>query len=269
MIVPTADNPFFAGLICEAQKILSVCGYSLLVCSSDNNAEQELGNFRSLIAAEVEGILCVSGLSILPEELLPAEYPLVWIDRHPASTRAIPLVSNDDAAAMELATGYLLDRGCRNILLMPGFLAQHQHSPRIAGYECALKERGIPVREEYILQRKGIRPTETETEEMVASILQKGYQVDGIIASSDRSAFGAITALRSVGLYVPEDVKLICFDNSPYSAMATPSLTALDRNVRDLAGSACQILLQQIRRENDILPAATVPVSLIERDSTR
>ena len=92
--------------------------------------------------------------------------------------------------------------------------------------------------------------------------------VDAIITSSDRAAFGVMTALHEVGLYVPEDVKLISFDNSPYSTMASPAVTALDRRPQELAETACAHLLALMRGET--APARTViPVSLIRRDSTR
>ena len=269
MIVPTVDNPFFASLVCQVERVLKAQGFGLLICGSANNAETEKDNFRLLLQSGVSGILCVSGLSALPEGLIPEDCPLVWIDRRPASDRAIPWVANDDAAAMEEATEYLLEKGCRNILLLPGFLAEHQQSPRVAGYQRALEKRGVAFREEYILQRGGKKSTEAETEELVQSILRRGLKIDGILASSDRSAFGAMAALRSVGLYVPEDVKLICFDNSPYSTMATPAITALDRNPAQLAQKACAILLRRLSGETDLPLQTVVPVSIVKRDSTR
>ncbi len=269
VIVPTVDNPFFAAIVCHTERILSGRGYGLTVCDSANSAEKEKDNFRLLVGIGSAGILCVSGLSEFPSDLLPENYPLLWVDRHPVSERTVPWVANDDAAAMEEAADYLLEKGCRNILLLPGFLAEHQQSPRVEGYQKALEKNGVTFREEYVLQRSGKQSTETETEEMVRLILQRGQAVDGIIASSDRSAFGAMAALRSVGLYVPEDVKLICFDNTPYSSMATPSITALDRNTDTLAEKACDILLQMIESGGKVGMETVVPVSLIKRDSTR
>ena len=104
---------------------------------------------------------------------------------------------------------------------------------------------------------------------MVKDLLRTGGRVDGILASSDRAAFGAMAALRSVGFYVPEDVKLISFDNSPYSPMGTPAITALDRNPKVLAETACSILLGLIAGEANGSIENIVPVSLVERDSTR
>lgn len=93
--------------------------------------------------------------------------------------------------------------------------------------------------------------------------------MDAIITSSDRAAFGAITALRSIGQYVPEDVKLISFDNSPYSTMASPAITTIDRNPRQLAEDACEALLSLFNGIHPDPLETIVPVSLVKRDSTR
>ena len=269
MIVPTVDNPFFASLACEVEQFLSARQYDLLLCGSANSAAREKEYFRMLIDKGAAGILCVSGLSALPDGLLPEDYPLVWLDRRPEASRAVPWVANDDAAATEAATEYLLDKGCRNILLLPGFLAEQQESPRVVGYRRALEKRGIAFREKYVLRRGGRKPSETETEELMLALLKDGDAIDGVIASSDRSAFGAMTALRKVGRYAPEDVKLICFDNSPYSTMASPSITALDRNPELLAEKGCETLLQILNKSDAINFETIVPVSLVQRDSTR
>ena len=268
IVVPTVDNSFFSNLADSAARTLHALGCTALILSSLNSAETEKEHLKMLAECGAKGILCVSGLSALPEELLPADFPLVWMDRQPSSARQIPLVANDDRAAMAEATAYLIGQGCRNILLMPGYLAETRLSPRVIGYEQALKEHGIEPNPAYILHRAGQKPSETETEELVRDLMGQGAAVDAIITSSDRAAFGVITALHRVGLYVPEDVKLISFDNSPYSAMASPAITALDRNPRLLAETAVRCLLDRIAGR-PVPDRTIIPVSLCKRDSTR
>lgn len=268
LVVPTVDNSFFSSLSDFAARCLCEQGYTALILSSLNSAEREKEHLRALAALGAAGILCVSGLSALPEDLLPADYPLVWVDRQPDSQREIPLVANDDRAAMAEATEYLIGQGCRNILLMPGFLAENRTSPRVLGYEEAQKKHGIEPNAAYILHRAGKKSSETETAELVRELMGRGLSVDGVITSSDRAAFGVITALHRVGLYVPEDVKLISFDNSPYSAMASPAITALDRNPRLLAESAVRCLLDRLAGK-PVAKKTIIPVSLCKRDSTR
>ncbi len=269
MIIPSADNSFFSVLVQNAERYLYENGYRLIVCSSDNNAEKEKEYFHVLEDAAVSGILCVSGLSVLPDDLIKQDIPVVWMDRVPQSDRVIPWVANDDAQAMELAAETLIKKGCKDILLLPGFLAERQESPRVKGYQNALGKHGIAFREEYVLNRRGEGSSESEAESMVRELLRSGNKVDGILTSSDRAAFGAMAALRSVGYYVPEDVKLISFDNSPYSTMGTPAVSALDRNPGAIAETACMILLMQITGDTGCKTEHVIPVSLVERDSIR
>ena len=268
MIVPTIDNFFFASLVRETGEILRKKGCQMILCDSSNRVESEKTAFQTLSRISVDGVICISGLNIFQEELLSENIPLVWVDRKPSSERIIPWVANDDQSAMELATDTLIRCGCRNILLLPGFLAEHQESPRVAGYRRSLEKHGLVCRPENILNRAGKKSTEQEADELVSRIIHEGNEIDGIITSSDRAAFGAITSLRRGGLYVPEDVKLISFDNSVYASLASPGITCLDRNPRQLAQTACDILEKQIAGE-PVEIAHVVEVSLIARDSIR
>ncbi|MBQ7992316.1 MAG: substrate-binding domain-containing protein, partial [Solobacterium sp.] len=131
-----------------------------------------------------------------------------------------------------------------------------------------LEEAGIAFDPLYVLNRTGKGSSGQETGELIMKVMKEDRKADSIITSSDRAAFGAMKALGKVGFYSPEDVKLISFDNSPYSTMASPSITSLDRNPASLAAKACQILLdliegKEVNREN------IIGVSLVERDSTR
>lgn len=268
MIVPSMDNSFFASLVHAISGVMNQKGYTVLACDSRNDAETEKGFYSTLKEAGVSGVISVSGLSQITEEVIPADMPAVWVDRVPQSERKIPWAANDDEAAMKKATQLLADKGCRNILLLPGYLAEHQESPRVKGYKNGLAANGIEFREEFILNRKGTGTSESETEELVMDLLRNGTKVDGIITSSDRAAFGAMKALGKVGYYAPEDVKLISFDNSPYSMMASPSITAIDRRPAELAEKACELMLDLIAGK-EVQTENIIEVSLVERDSTR
>jgi DNA-binding LacI/PurR family transcriptional regulator len=51
--------------------------------------------------------------------------------------------------------------------------------------------------------------------------------------------------------------------------MGTPAITALDRNPKVLAETACAILLKQIAQETDYEIENIILVSLVSRDSIR
>ena len=266
LIIPTTDNSFFSSLAHSLQKIKSE-EYDLFICDSENSPEKERKYLKDL-SDICEGIIDVSGLSELPDDLLEEDYPLVFVDRRPGSNRKVAWVANDDAKAMEEATGYLIEKGCKNILLLPGYVAEKQDSPRVSGYKQALLQNGLNYDDGFVLNRKGKGSSEEETEALVMDKIHEGVKFDGIITSSDRAAFGALRAISKLGYYAPEDVRLISFDNSPYATMASPSITTIDRNPYELARVAYNVLMKII----DDQPYETeniIPVSLIKRDTTR
>ena len=269
MIVPTLDNSFFSSLAVQIEKEMAKRGYRLLVAGCGHDAEKEKAYYKEMMAIQVSGLISVSGLSELPEDLIPDSLPLVWVDRVPASGRKIPWVANDDARAMEMAVDYLIEKGSRDILLLPGFLAEKQESPRVKGYKKALKKHGIAFREEFVLNRMGKKSSEEETGELIRRLFASGSVADGVIASSDRAAFGAIRALQTIGYFVPEDVRLIGFDNSSYASMASPSVTSLDRKADLLAEKTCEIMDQLVQGRTPASFENVIPVTLEKRDSTR
>ena len=268
MIIPTTDNSFFSSLAHYCEEYLSEKGYELLLCDSNNSADREKEYLKSL-SLLCSGIIDVSGLSELDDELLPEDYPLVFVDRRPNSTRSIPWVGNDDEQAMKQATSYLLDKGCHDILLLPGYIAQGSDlSPRVKGYKKALEEHHIDYDESYVLLRKGLKSSQEETKDIIMDCLSRNKKIDAIITSSDRSAFSVMNALSLLGYYAPEDIRLISFDNTPYSTLSSPSITSIDRNFKEIAYKACEVLLKLLNKE-ETQDTNIIPVSLVKRDSTR
>ena len=270
MIVPDISNTFFSALAFSAQKYLQSLNHTLLICSSSNQVETEKNHFAEFNKIGVAGILCVSGLSEIPTEFLQENNaPVVFLDRRPSNAEKNIWVANDDVEATRMATQFLIDNGCKNILIIPGYVAGKYESLQEKGYIKALEENKIPLNEVYILKRSGKESSHVESEKMVTEFLKKELHVDGIIASSDRSAFGALKAFRSVGLYVPEDVKMISFDDTLYAELATPALTSLNRQPEKLAQIACDLLLKKIAGDTISEIVHYVPVTLEKRDSTR
>lgn len=269
MIVPTLNNSFFSSLASSVGKEMHARGFETYVADSANNVANETVCIHQLESLGASGIISVSGFAKLPENLVSENTPLVWVDRRPESNRKIPWVGNDDAGAMELAAEHLIEKGCRTILLLPGYVAQDKDNPRVEGYRRTLEKNGIPYRSEYVLNRPGRKSSEEEAGELITKAVQDGIIMDGIITSSDRAAFGARRALQRIGYFVPEDVRLVSFDNSPYAAFASPSLTTLDRRPEELAKRASEVLCACMSGKTDIRQTNIIDVSLIPRDSSR
>ena len=98
---------------------------------------------------------------------------------------------------------------------------------RRAGYLDALKESGLEVDNTLVI------PVDFELESAEAAIgalVRRKAPFDGIVASSDLIALGAIRALRRAGMSVPEDVSVVGYDDMLLSRLSTPALSTIKQD---------------------------------------
>lgn len=267
MLVPDISNDFFATLAFHTEQYLYDEGYSVFVCNAANKTERERAYIRSLVSKSVDGILCISGLGEFSAEMVPKSIPLVCIDRYPDANSEIPRVISENVRGGRLATEHLIERGCKRILLISNEIKDNCRTDREHGYREALEANGLKSNPALYLRLSGNKPSTLETEELLTEFLEAGNKIDGIFASSDHAAVGALTALKKLGLRCPDDVKIVGFDDSIYTRLTTPSITSIERAPQELATTGCKVLLSLIRGEE--APFETqIPVSLVEREST-
>jgi DNA-binding LacI/PurR family transcriptional regulator len=170
------------------------------------------------------------------------------------------VVGSDNHAGGRLAAERLLSLGRSRFV----FLGETQHAEigdRLNGFEAGLVNKAGAM-----IARIPCAFTVSGGRDAMTAFLGAGAQdFDGIFASSDAIAMGAIEALRVSGRRVPEDVSVIGFDDSPGAALFTPPLTSI-RQDWQLGGSLlAQKVLQLATGEGT--DSRALPVSLSIRES--
>ena len=269
LIVPNISNDFFSTLALHIERIMSQHSYSVFICNTGNSIEKEKDYFKILYGRGVDGIICSSGLNLFTDELTTNDIPIVCIDRYSQNTKNIPTILNDECHGGFLATEHLIQKGCRKIL----FIGFHTNNPdyidREKGYLQALETYSLFPDRNYILYVDGKQSSSLESQSLVDTFLTTGFPIDGIFASNDHLALGALYSLQQHGLNVPKNVKLIGFDNSLYSRLPIPSISTIERYPEQLAQYGCETLLRIIHHETLAPQNISVPVKLIERESTK
>ena len=91
---------------------------------------------------------------------------------------------------------------------------------------------------------------------------------DAIIASIDTIAVGAIRYLIDNGYKVPEEVKVVGYDNVELSWLTRPTLTTLAQPIQKIGSEAAKILLHKINVDNSYNKQIVFEPELIIREST-
>ena len=268
MIIPDITNDFFSTLALQAERAFADEGYSVLICNDANDAERGRHYLRTLISKRVDGIICISGRTTFDEYEVPGNVPIVYVDRFPKRADEIPRVISEDLEGGRLATEHLIERGCRRIAFMTGTHSAQSVQSRGIGYARALEAHGLEADPALRIELEGRVRRFREARETLAGAIASGMEFDGIFAMNDVIAVGALLALRDAGIRVPGDVKVVGFDDSIYSSIATPALTSVRRFPEQMAKRGCDMLLSLI----DGTPVELediVPVELVVRESTQ
>ena len=87
-------------------------------------------------------------------------------------------------------------------------------------------------------------------EEFIA-FLDSGYEVDGIVFSTQSKTAEGVSVLKERGLRIPEDVSVVGFDDTPWSSLTDPPLTVVSEDSYRMGEEAVRLLLDRIEKRYD------------------
>lgn len=170
----------------------------------------------------------------------------------------------DQEGGGHLATRHLLSLGHRSIAHIAGVADHTDATERRAGYDRALREAGVPVRPELIVQGDLM-----ESGGLLAMnrLLDSGQPFTAVFAANDQTAFGARLALYRRGVRVPDDVSILGVDDLPGAAYATPPMTTIRQPIYELGLAVAQALLALLGHQ--VAQTPVPPLELVVRETTR
>ncbi len=112
------------------------------------------------------------------------------------------------------------------------------------------------------------------TVEAWKTYLEAGKPLPGaVLCANEENAMGTLKYLQQQGYDIPGDISVVSFNDTPRSALVTPSLTSVSISTQEMANTALRMLAEraQISGKEQIrtLPLKViVPPSIVVRDST-
>jgi len=172
----------------------------------------------------------------------------------------------DNAGASREIVQHLIELGHGRIAAL-GVMCTETSRLRLLGYHEALERAGIrrdPVLE---IANDVWRPEGGYA--AITAFLQSQPLPDAIYCFTDSMAFGVISALRSLGYQVPEDVSVVGYDNCADGQFTSPPLTTIDFDKAAYADIALRLLTRRIKQPDRPVEVVTVPHRLTVRASSR
>jgi len=273
VIITSINRIFFPQVLRGIQDEASRNGYNITFYNTDDSFEKERHYIQMLENNWVDGIIVDSVadsenkdyfLSLLNLGSSKKRIPVISLERR-IDGFGIGSVAVNNHFGGRIATQHLIEQGCKKIVHITGPSGSCMAQERLSGYKEELLKNRLNVDNARICEGDFSPPSGYQA---MKQLLISGIEVDGVFAANDQMAIGAIKAIKEHGYRIPEDIKVVGFDNSFIASIVEPSLTTVNVPKYKLGAMAVQLLLKRINGDSDDLDFVELPINLIVRQST-
>ena len=196
-----------------------------------------------------------------------SEMPLIFFDRVHNMENSSTIVIDNSAAGFE-ATEHLISQGCKKILHISGNLKRGVYADRFQGFKNALLAHGLVFEESQLLETN---LDSKKVRDAIEHIKGLEVRIDGIFVASDTFAAHCIKELQKEGYQIPEDIKIIGFNNDPISELVTPTLSTIEYPGYKMGMLAGQSIISHLNGNINLQSANSISLrhTLIERESSK
>lgn len=265
LIVSDIKNPFFPELIDAFEGIAAERGIDVIFTHTNYDTKRLESCVRRMVERSVEGIAIMTSemdeAALAP--LLSRQIAVVLLNQ-PTLQEKYRNVAVEYSEGYVQALQHLSSLGHREIGFIAGPSTLSSAVRRRRSWEAGMKQLKLPIRPGRVVI--GDMHVEGGTNAM-NQLLDRKNRPTAILATNDLMAVGALHAVLSAGLRLPEDMSVVGFDDLPISSMVMPPLTTIQLPRREIAAHAFDLLLQAIRGEKRF-PITAVSPRLVIRKST-
>lgn len=270
VVVPFPARWYFAAMVSAIGRALRERGYQVLLFDLERDVfDTRLRLTRSMLWKRVDGVISINiPMTEAELELLAGLHVPVISLGYRLPGRAT--VAIDDRAAAGTATEHVLSLGHREVAYIgvgrDGADLIQTPLDRLAGFRAALADRGIPVREDWLLPSDW---TAEDARDLARTLLANPEdRPTAVVCGSDEMAFGVFMAALEHGLSVPADLSIVGIDDHYLAEVF--SLTTVRQDVEAQGEHAVALLLEELAepgratRDRDRI----LPTELVIRSST-
>lgn len=262
VIVPHISHPYFAKLISNLENEAAKKDYKIILCNSKEKAEKEKQYLDMCKSNRVAGIIICSG-NVESNKINTGGIPVVLLEKNFEEGKLG--IQCDNYQGGKLATEHLIECGCKKILHLSGVIDEEMPADnREKAFIDVCSKNEI----EYFIKKYDIDTyNQMNYYDYIKAALNEIEGVDGIFASSYLIAAQVIQVCNEIKIRIPEDIKLVGFDDVDISQLTTPRITTVHQPIKEMA--RLSIGLIDAKYNNiEVNEKTILSIKLIIREST-
>lgn len=268
LIVADISNEFYSHIARNLEDKALKLGYTLIIGSSDENAEKFEKLIELFSQQQVDGMIVapVVGSEHILQKLVDKNYPIVTIDRYLKDIKIPSIIVNNTEIA-ESTTNFLLKKKFDKIIYI-GYDTKLSHLlDRHRGFETTISESGENVKTQSILV--GIENITEEIQSKLKAALGINPTNIALYFSSNKLAVAGLSYLVQNNIKVPDDVSVVAFDETEAYKLFPSKITYVKQPLEEMADEAVKLLDLQIKQYSASAKKITLSAELIVQNSTK
>lgn len=264
--IPAISDVFYGDVIRGFQAEAEQLGYHVVLSVFDRSTKI-LDHIESNLIQNVSGFVVANDGDITPDTLVQLQksnVPVVLVESY-IDGYEIPCILGDNFMAGYKVTRHMLELGHEKIAILRGPTKYSSLVDRWRGCLAALAEQGILTPPHWMPEPVSGHPLKGYLQ--MQDILSLDEYPTAVIAISDKTAFGAMEAIREKRIRIPNDIAVASIDNTYESGFARPPLTTVHIPKYEMGVLAMRKLNQMIDGDDTISIKNVVYSQLIVRDS--
>ena len=253
------SDTFFITLLGHLADALTERGYDLMLRRVIPERDEDWLD-RFIGSGMIDGLLVIGQSDQFDriEDAADGYLPMVVWGNHAEGQRHC-VVGTDNRLGGKIATERLIESGARHVYFL-GDTSAVEFAARYAGALDAAGQSGVTVTP--LMSHLSSDRLEAE----VAANLDRSFEPgDAIFAATDTLAIASLARLKALGIAVPDQVRIVGFDDLPLAAQTTPPLTTVRQDIRAGAFAMVDLLIRRISGEDT--ESIVMPPRLVGRVS--
>jgi LacI family transcriptional regulator len=267
LVLPDIHGEFYSEIIRGADAEARRYGYNLVITSSNdtNESHSVLETIRS--RALVDGlVVMISELTDQVEQALDGvRQPVVVLDGEVTSIQHDTVVIDQEHGATLMMRHLLGAAGVQRVVFLGGQRTNVDTRARVDAYRRAFTERGLPVAEGDIHYLDF--HYETAYEFALEHIRDWVGPATCVFAGNDEMAAGVLAAAHAAGLNVPQQLRVVGFDDTRVASLIQPRLTTVHVPMAAMGAKAVELLCERLSDPDLPTQKVSLHPELVVRDS--
>ena len=214
-----------------------------------------------IIDGKVDGVIVIGQVHRSYIECLSKlTIPLIFVDFYDNRYK-IDSVLSDSFNGGYMLTDYLVSKGHRRIGFFGTLNATSSINDRYLGYIKCIMENELDFRIEWIIgdrNEKGILNEKIDFPDDMPT---------AFVCNCDETAFRVISALKTKGVRVPDDISVVGYDNYTVSSICIPTITTVEVDLAKMAEVSVGIMAKKLADPTYTEGRRIISGRLIEKES--